>query len=617
MTVQVQETVFRYVANGVSTSFAYGCLILSAADLVVTVDGVVVTTGFTITGIGAPTGGTVDFTVAPVNLKSVILQRIVKLERTTDYQQHGDWLAAVVNPDFDRLWMAEQQQAEQISRSIKLPISVTGVSAQLPIPIGGQVIAWKPDGSGLQNVGPVDNTLLAVQLAASSGSSLVGWIQSGAGAVAQTVQAKLRQIKSASDYSSFAAYAAVAETGFFYSGNGSVIHRLADRVFVGGAVQNDGAYPNVNQDWLSVFQNTLNVSPSIVSAQFAALTPSSTSNIGGGPAIVGGGQTRYGSVGANAYGLIGYGINNCLAAGFAWGLYLEGHRTNDVTNSVWGTEIQVRQMGALRTQNPYAADFGLAVGAQIGAGCGVGGATVTGSIAGTTLTVTSLGKVLGAYQLAVGSMVYGLGVTAGTTITALGTGTGGIGTYTLNNALSLGARSFVLSHQFPASSAITIAPNPLSFNSGIIFQAGSVGPDAASNTEAITFYQGNRLQWYTSPGTKTSYVQCSGTTAANSMGIIFNELGICTVNSAGGISAIFTPGTAAIGANNWLTMTGSALGVAPSLKADGSDANVNLFLGTKGTGVLQFGTYTASPLAVTGYISILDAAGNGRRLLVG
>jgi len=55
-------------------------------------------------------------------------------------------------------------------------------------------------------------------------------------------------------------------------------------------------------------------------------------------------------------------------------------------------------------------------------------AVVVGSIAGTTLTVTSVGS--GA--LAVDTYVTGTGITAGTRITVLGTGTGGTGTYTVS-----------------------------------------------------------------------------------------------------------------------------------------------------------------------------------------
>jgi len=57
-----------------------------------------------------------------------------------------------------------------------------------------------------------------------------------------------------------------------------------------------------------------------------------------------------------------------------------------------------------------------------------GGAVVTGAIAATTLTVSAVTS--GA--LAVGQTISGAGVTGGTTITALGTGTGGAGTYTVS-----------------------------------------------------------------------------------------------------------------------------------------------------------------------------------------
>lgn len=55
-------------------------------------------------------------------------------------------------------------------------------------------------------------------------------------------------------------------------------------------------------------------------------------------------------------------------------------------------------------------------------------ANFTGSISGTTLTVTAT---TGA-SIAIGQILSGTGVTAGTTITALGTGTGGTGTYTVS-----------------------------------------------------------------------------------------------------------------------------------------------------------------------------------------
>jgi hypothetical protein len=58
------------------------------------------------------------------------------------------------------------------------------------------------------------------------------------------------------------------------------------------------------------------------------------------------------------------------------------------------------------------------------------GAVVTGDISGTTLTVSAVTS----GTLTVGQTIQGSTVTAQTIITALGTGTGGVGTYTVNNS---------------------------------------------------------------------------------------------------------------------------------------------------------------------------------------
>jgi len=55
-------------------------------------------------------------------------------------------------------------------------------------------------------------------------------------------------------------------------------------------------------------------------------------------------------------------------------------------------------------------------------------AVFTGSISGTTLTVTAITN----GTIAAGQSLFGVGVTSETVITALGSGTGGIGTYTIN-----------------------------------------------------------------------------------------------------------------------------------------------------------------------------------------
>jgi hypothetical protein len=65
------------------------------------------------------------------------------------------------------------------------------------------------------------------------------------------------------------------------------------------------------------------------------------------------------------------------------------------------------------------------------------GAVVTGDISGTTLTVSAVTS----GTLTVGQTIQGSTVTAQTIITALGTGTGGVGAYTVNNSQTVTSRT--------------------------------------------------------------------------------------------------------------------------------------------------------------------------------
>lgn len=72
---------------------------------------------------------------------------------------------------------------------------------------------------------------------------------------------------------------------------------------------------------------------------------------------------------------------------------------------------------------------------------------VTGAIATTTLTVSAVTS----GSLAVGDIISGTGVTAGTTITALGTGTGGVGTYTVSVSQTVASTTITAVPQTKAS----------------------------------------------------------------------------------------------------------------------------------------------------------------------
>lgn len=81
-------------------------------------------------------------------------------------------------------------------------------------------------------------------------------------------------------------------------------------------------------------------------------------------------------------------------------------------------------------------------------------ATVTASIATTVLTVTVVGT--NSAPLAVGQIVTGANITPGTYITALGSGTGGAGTYTVS--ISQTAASATVTADSVAPSGKTLCP---------------------------------------------------------------------------------------------------------------------------------------------------------------
>ncbi|MDO8775674.1 MAG: hypothetical protein Q7K57_44635 [Burkholderiaceae bacterium] len=125
MSVSVQTPYKKYTAAAAATVFPTTFRVVLAGDLQVTVDSVVVTTGFTLSTLGLSAGVDVTFTTPMVGGEVVELQRIIPKSRVTDYQQLGDFDAAVVNADIDRLWMSNQELGEEVDRAVKVPIGST------------------------------------------------------------------------------------------------------------------------------------------------------------------------------------------------------------------------------------------------------------------------------------------------------------------------------------------------------------------------------------------------------------------------------------------------------------------------------------------------------------
>ncbi|MCX2175302.1 hypothetical protein ACMFFK_09470 [Serratia marcescens] len=122
MSVPNQTPYNIYTANGLTTVFPYEFYLLNAGDLAVSLNGSVITSGYTISGVGNVDGGEVSFLTPPENGVTVMLERVIPTYRLTDYQDNGDMLADTVNKDFDRLWMAIQQAFIYLGLALTRPL---------------------------------------------------------------------------------------------------------------------------------------------------------------------------------------------------------------------------------------------------------------------------------------------------------------------------------------------------------------------------------------------------------------------------------------------------------------------------------------------------------------
>ena len=164
------------------------------------------------------------------------------------------------------------------------------------------------------------------------------------------------------------------------------------------------------------------------------------------------------------------------------------------------------------------------------------GASFTGSLATTTLTVT----VITSGQIAVGQLVTGTGILAGTTVTAFGTGTGGTGTYTVSvSSGTVGSRAMYGSQVITSSPIALIMPTALQVSTGqsvLIRNTGSYAFTLQDTNGGTILSVASSLAYYvyltdntTSSGTWATVTFGAGTSAANASALA--GYGLTAVNS--------------------------------------------------------------------------------------
>jgi hypothetical protein len=135
MSVTGATTRNDYVASSGQTVFAYTFQALSGSDVTVVVNGVTLTFGsqYTVSNVGVASGGNVTLTVGASSGVDVSVFLSMPIDRTTNYQNAGDFLASDVNGDFDKAYVALNQVQTSIDRSIGLQDDDPTVSLDLPL----------------------------------------------------------------------------------------------------------------------------------------------------------------------------------------------------------------------------------------------------------------------------------------------------------------------------------------------------------------------------------------------------------------------------------------------------------------------------------------------------
>jgi hypothetical protein len=137
MTLTAATTRNDYTATSGQTVFPYTFTALSDTDIKVVKNGVTLTLGgsndYTVSGIGSY-GGNVTLNVGATKGDTLSVYLDMPIDRTTNYQNSGDFLAADVNGDVNKSYIALQQMATSILATIRKPQTDLGtVNMALPV----------------------------------------------------------------------------------------------------------------------------------------------------------------------------------------------------------------------------------------------------------------------------------------------------------------------------------------------------------------------------------------------------------------------------------------------------------------------------------------------------
>ena len=186
-----------YDGNGSTTTFAYDFLVLDQAHLVVTVKttstGVEVvktlTTHYSVTGVGTPSGGNIVFTSASTHAPSgttITITRSVPKTQTTDLVNRGAVQPETLETGYDKLTQIDQDQQGEIDRGLKFAVSadLSSFNTSVPAPVASKAIAINSSNNGFELVNEPSASATAASASETAAAASAATAAAAASAVA-------------------------------------------------------------------------------------------------------------------------------------------------------------------------------------------------------------------------------------------------------------------------------------------------------------------------------------------------------------------------------------------------------------------------------------------------
>lgn len=239
-----------YVGNGSTSVYSYTFRIISKSHLLVTTRNtsdvettLTVDVDYTVSGVGETSGGSITLTAG--NLASgyaITIRRNVSLVQGTDIRNQGDYYPETHEDEFDYLTMIDQQQQDEVNRSVKLPetISSSAFSGELPTDItdsASKALLVNSSGNGFA-MGPTSDQISSAQTYATQAQTAKTGAETAQSA-AETAQSAAETAQSAAETAQSAAETAAtnAEGLVKISSNDTTAEQLYSKIQAGRGVK--------------------------------------------------------------------------------------------------------------------------------------------------------------------------------------------------------------------------------------------------------------------------------------------------------------------------------------------------------------------------------------------